>query len=211
MQLDKYKVNVRLNHAVSANDPLLESADAIVVGTGAKPIAPKIPGLDGANVVPVLDFERDTSRATSERVVVCGGGASGLDCALELAADLGKRVTVVEMLPECGKDVFFINKITLMRRLQEGGVELRTSNKVVSIDATGVTVELADGSREHLDADCVIDAFGMRPDTTLADAIDARYHDKTRVVGDVRRLGKIGDAIRDGFYAATSLDMDLYI
>lgn len=211
VQLDKYKVNVRLNHAVSADDPLLESADAIVVGTGAKPIAPKIPGLDGANVVPVLDFERETSRATGERVVVCGGGASGLDCALELTADLGKRVTVVEMLPECGKDVFFINKITLMRRLQEGGVELRTSNKVVSIDATGVTVELADGSREHLDADCVIDAFGMRPDTTLADAIDARYHDKTRVVGDVRRLGKIGDAIRDGFYAATSLDMDLYI
>lgn len=211
VQLDKYKVDVRLNHAVSADDPLLGSADAIVVGTGAKPVAPKIPGLDGTNVVPVLDFERDTSRATGEHVVVCGGGASGLDCALELSADLGKRVTVVEMLPECGKDVFFINKITLMRRLQEGSVELRSSNKVVSIDATGVTVELADGSREHLDADCVIDAFGMRPDTTLADAIDGRYHEKTRVVGDVRRLGKIGDAIRDGFYAATSLDMDLYV
>ncbi|MGI6231181.1 MAG: NAD(P)/FAD-dependent oxidoreductase [Tractidigestivibacter sp.] len=210
-QLAKYKVNVQLSHPVTADDALLASADAIIVGTGAKPVAPPIPGLDGANVVGVLDFERDTSRAAGERIVVCGGGASGLDCALELASDLGKKVTVVEMLPECGKDVFFINKITLMNRLAESGVELLTKNKVVSIDEGGVTVELEDGTQEHLDADCVIDAFGMRPDTELADAIDARYHDKTRVVGDVRRLGKLGDAIRDGFYAASSLDMDLYV
>ncbi len=211
VQLAKYGVKVLLNHGVTPDDPALEHADAIIVGTGAKPVTPPIPGLDGENVVPVLDFERDPEKARGEHIVVCGGGASGLDCALELAADLGKKVTVVEMLPECGKDVFFINKITLMRRLEEKGVELRCQNKVVSIEADGLTVELADGTREHLAADTVIDAFGMRPDTALADAIDAKWHEKTRVVGDVRTLGKIGDAVRDGFYAASSLDMDLYV
>lgn len=202
---------MQVNHEVTADDPLLAAADAIVVGTGARPVRPPIPGLEGPNVVNVLDFERDTTRARGERVVVCGGGASGLDCALELSADLGKRVTVVEMLPECGRDVFFINRITLMRRLAEGGVTLRTGAKVVGIDAAGVTIERAGGTTEHLDADCVIDAFGTTSDPTLAHAIDAIYHDRTRIVGDVRKLGKIGDAVRDGFYAASSLDMDQYL
>lgn len=211
VQLQKYDVDVRLNHEVTEDDELLAKADAIIVGTGAKPVEPPIPGLNGANVVPVIDFERNNSLVAGQNVVVCGGGASGLDCALELAADLGRKVTVVEMLPECGKDVFFINKITLMNRLAENGVELRCGCKVVEIDEAGLTVEKGDGSCEHIAADSVVDAFGMRPDPTLANAIDARYHDKCRVVGDVRKLGKIGDAIRDGFYAASSLDMELYV
>ncbi len=209
-QLKRYGVDVRLGHEVTADDELLAAADAIIVGTGAKPVTLNIPGLDGPNVVSMLDFERDHTKVGGQNVVVCGGGASGLDGALELAADLGKKVTVVEMLPEVGKDVFFINKITLMNRLADEKVSILTSSKVVSVDEGGLTIEKADGTSEHLDADCVIDAFGMRPDPTLANAIDAKYHEKTRIVGDVRKLGKIGDAVRDGFYAASSLDMDLY-
>ena len=37
------------------------------------------------------------------------------------------------------------------------------------------------------------------------DKIKEKYHIKTRVIGDSSRLGKIGEAVRDGFYAATSL------
>ena len=45
----------------------------------------------------------------------------------------------------------------------------------------------------------------MRPVLTAVDAVKAKYHTKTRTVGDSNRLGKIGEAVRDGFYAATSL------
>ena len=54
-------------------------------------------------------------------------------------------------------------------------------------------------------ADTVISAFGMKPVLTTVDAVKAKYHLKTRVVGDSNKLGKIGEAVRDGFYAATSL------
>ncbi len=46
----------------------------------------------------------------------------------------------------------------------------------------------------------------MKPDLTTVDAVKAKYHTKTRVVGDSNKLGKIGEAVREGFYAATSLE-----
>ena len=40
-----------------------------------------------------------------------------------------KDVTVVEMLPEMGKDVFFINKISLFNKLAQNHVQLMTIQK----------------------------------------------------------------------------------
>ena len=96
-------------------------------------------------------------------------------------------------------------KITLFTKLAENGVELMTNAKVVSIEENGLTVEKQDKTTETVLADTVISAFGMKPVLTTVDAVKAKYHLKTRVVGDSNKLGKIGEAVRDGFYAATSL------
>jgi heterodisulfide reductase subunit A-like polyferredoxin len=39
---------------------------------------------------------RDESLVKGDNIIVCGGGASGCDGALELAKDKGKKVTIVE-------------------------------------------------------------------------------------------------------------------
>ena len=205
VQLEKLGVDVRLNTEITGEEAILAECDNIIIGCGAKPITPAIPGIDGSNVITMLDAHRDMSLVKGENIVVCGGGASGCDGALELASEMGKKVTIVEMLPECGKDVFFINKITLFNQLAANNVRLMTSTKVVSVETDGLTVEKEDGTTEKISADTVISAFGMRPDLTAVEAVKAKYHTKTRVVGDSNRLGKIGEAIRDGFYAATSL------
>ena len=176
-----------------------------IIGCGASPIIPPIPGIDGKNVVTILDSHRDPSLIKGENIVVCGGGVSGCDGALEMASEMGKKVTVVEMLPAVARDAMFINQISLMNALAKHQVQILTDTKVVSIQADGVTVEKKDGTQEVLKADTVISAFGMKPDLAAVDAVKAKYHTKTRVVGDSRKLGKIGDAIREGFYAATSL------
>lgn len=46
----------------------------------------------------------------------------------------------------------------------------------------------------------------MRPNTTLSDLLKEKYPMKTRTIGDCDKLGKIGEAVREGFYAASSLD-----
>lgn len=205
VQLEKLQVDVHLNTEITGEEEILNTCDRIIIGCGARPLTPPIPGIDGNNVVTILDAHRNAELLKGENIVVCGGGASGLDGALEMASELGKKVTVVEMLPQCGKDVFFINQITLFRKLAEAGVTLMTNTKVIAMDETGLTVECEDGSQKKLEADTIVSAFGMRPDTTVVDKVKEKYHIKTRVVGDSCRLGKIGEAVRDGFYAATSL------
>lgn len=205
VQLKKLNVDVHLNTEITGEEEILASCDKIIAGCGAKPVIPPIPGIDGENVISILDVHRNPSFLKGEQIVVCGGGASGLDGALEMASEMGKKVTVVEMLPQCGKDVFFINQITLFRKLAESNVTLMTSTKVIAMDDKGLTVECEDGTQKHLEADTIVSAFGMRPDLTVIDKIKEKYHIKTRVIGDSSRLGKIGEAVRDGFYAATSL------
>lgn len=205
VQLKKLGVDVRLNTEIQADNPALEACDNIIIGCGAKPLVPPIPGIDGANVVTMLDCHRDASLLKGDNIVVCGGGASGCDGALEMAKDLGKKVTIVEMMDECAKDAMFINKISLFNQLAQYQVKILTGTKVVSIEADGLLVEKKDGTQEKIAADTIVNAFGMRPDLTTVNAVKEKYHVKTRVVGDSIKLGKIGDAIRDGFGAAASL------
>ncbi len=179
--------------------------DNIIVSTGALPFTPAIPGIDGDNVVNIVEAHRNESLIKGNEIVVCGGGASGLDGAIEMAEEMHKDVTVVEMLPEMGKDVFFINKISLFNKLAQNHVQLMTNTKVVVIDETGLTVEES-GVEKHLEADTIISAFWMRPNTKLADQLKEKYPMKSRVIGDCYKLGKIGEAVREGFFAASSLD-----
>lgn len=205
IQLKKLDVDIHLNTEVHAEEPFLADCDHIIIGCGTKPLTPPIPGIDGPNVVTMLDCHRNASLIKGERIIVCGGGASGCDGALEIASEMGKSVTIVEMLDECAKDAMFINKISLFAALEKNHVHIMTGTRVVSMDENGLTVEKKDGTREHLPADTIISAFGMAANRSTVDAIKAKYHTKTRVVGDSNKPGKIGDAVRDGFYAGSSL------
>lgn len=205
VQLSKLPVDIHLNTTITGEEDILKTCDAIIVSTGATPFTPSIPGIDGKNVVNIVEAHRNESLIKGDKIVICGGGASGLDGAIEIAEEMHKDVTVVEMLPEMGKDVFFINKISLFNKLTENNVNLMTNTKVTAVDETGLTVE-ENGIEKHIEADTVISAFGMRPNTTLSDLLKEKYPMKTRAVGDCDKLGKIGEAVREGFYAASSLD-----
>ena len=108
------------------------------------------------------------------------------------------------MLNEFAKDAMFINKITLFNKLAANNVTLLANTKVVGITDEGVEVETAE-DKKLIPADTIISAFGMKALTDVADKISAKYHTKTRKVGDLYKIGKIGDAIREGYYAGSSI------
>ena len=205
VQLDKLGVDVHLNTTVTGDEDFLENADVIFVGTGTVPVTPPIPGIDSEKVVDIISAHKDASLLKGDNIVVCGGGLSGCDAALEYASEMGKNVTVVEMIDECAKDAMFINKITLFRKLAENGVNLLTNTKVTAITDEGVEVEGPDGPAV-IPADTIVSAFGMKPLNDVAEKIDAKFHTKTRKIGDVFKPGKIGNAVREGYYAASAID-----
>lgn len=203
VQLEKLGVKVVLNTEMSVDDPVLKSADAIFVATGSKSFMPNIPGIDNKKVIDVVDVHKN-GMPEGKNVVICGGGLSACDTAIEYGAKGGRHISIVEMLPDVGNDVMVVNKISVDRLLKEYNVELLTSTKVVGVTNEGVEVE-HDGAKRIVPADVVVAAFGRARNLELADAIENAYPTKTTIIGDCMKPAKAGPAIREGFYAAMSL------
>jgi pyruvate/2-oxoglutarate dehydrogenase complex dihydrolipoamide dehydrogenase (E3) component len=206
VQLKKLDVNLKLNKEVSADDDVLAECDKIIIGTGAVPVHPSIPGIDGSNVINLIEAHKNKELLKGENIVICGGGLSGCDSALELSTKEGKKVTIVEMADAIAKDALVVNAASLIPMLTKAGVKTYTNSKVTAIDSQGVYIQRDDGISEFIKADNVITAFGMRKNNKLAEEIKAKYHIKTRVVGDCEKVSKVGIAVHMGFFAALSLE-----
>ena len=200
-QISRLPVTVHLGHEITADSPELADADEIVVATGSRPLVPaSIPGIDGANVVGVIDAHEGAP--LGRRIVVAGGGLSGADLALELA-QAGKDVTIVEAADEIARDLIIINRMTLLRDLATAGVRVLTGHTVVLVDEAGVHLRTADGD-VRVEADTVVTAFGVLPETTLAEALTAAGR-TVRTVGDCVTPAKVGEAINGGFLVGAEI------
>lgn len=201
VELDRLpNVTIHLGVSVDAGSPELSAADEIVVATGSVPLTPAIPGIDKPIVTGVV--EAHSGAPIGRRVVVCGGGLSGADLALELAED-GHEVTIVEMADEIARDMLAVNRISLVRSLEEAKVTIRTRSTVVEVTDDGVVLT-GPGGPESIVADTVVSAFGVRPSTSLADAL-APLGDEVRAIGDCVLPRKVGDAVNDAFDLAVAL------
>lgn len=202
-QMKVLNVSVHLNTELTIDSPELKNADRIIVATGAVPVTPKIPGIE--NTVDILTSHIDPKKLEGDKIVFCGGGLSACDSALETAMS-GKKVAIIEMLDEVAINDHFINKASLIPMLLEHGVELYTGHKVLEIQRDGVKTQKKDGTEEFITGDTIVSAFGTVSNNAFALTVDARYHVKTRVIGDSLKVGKVGSAIREGMYAALSIE-----
>ena len=180
-----------------------EAPDAVIVAVGAEFTRPQIEGIDLPHVMTVSEADLNEKPA-GEKVVVCGGGLSGSECAAGLAM-AGKKVKVVDILPEEALclDAVDLVRVALFNLMKENGVE-RVQGSVNTITATGVIVTLPDGAETQLRADTVVIAFGLRPDGSvvepLLDAVPESY-----LVGDCRNVGSIFKANHDAFNIAVEI------
>ena len=202
-QMVIHNVDVRLNTEVTEDSPELAEADAIIIATGAVPLMPEIKGIE--NAVDIISAHTNPDRLKGERIVYCGGGLSACDSALETAMK-GKKAVIVEMLDDIAVDDHFINKAALVPMLKRYGVEIYTGHKVVEITPNGVKALTKDGKEVFIEGDTIVAALGMKPNNATAEKIAAKYHIKTRVIGDCKHVGKVGNAIREGFYAGRYIE-----
>ncbi|HDP23857.1 MAG TPA: FAD-dependent oxidoreductase [Deltaproteobacteria bacterium] len=118
-----------------------EGYDAVVCAIGAEPVKPPIPGIDAEHVVQAVDVLLHPEWAEkAARVTVIGGGAVGCETAYWLAYELGKHVSVIEMLPSFMKGVCTANRGHIIHYLEDKGVELLNGTQLKSISKEYITV-----------------------------------------------------------------------
>jgi len=142
--------------------------DALVLSPGASPIIPPIPGIERAFPLrTVEDVERlhDIVSAAPRHAVVIGGGFIGVEIAENLMRR-GIATAIVEAAPQLLAPLDPEMATLVAEEVVRHGVSLHLADGVASISADSVT--LTSGS--VLDADLVVLAIGVRPDTRLARA-----------------------------------------
>ncbi|HLH90805.1 MAG TPA: FAD-dependent oxidoreductase [Xanthobacteraceae bacterium] len=151
------------------------SYDALVLATGSQ--VREIPLLPMG--MPRVHYLRTQAQARvlaaelrkSQHLVVIGGGLIGLEVAAS-AAELGLRVTVIEMLPRILARV--CDEATgehIAAEHRRRGVDLRVGTALAAarVAADG-RVEIVTGTGERLAADIVVVGTGAKPDDRLAAA-----------------------------------------
>lgn len=205
LQMEKLGVEVVLNKEVQGDEPELAEASQIFVATGSKTLMPPIKGIDGANVISVLDAHRNVNAIQGENIVVCGGGLSGCELALELAED-GKKVSVIEMRDKFAPDAAtFAGWVLMMKLAGNPNITLIPNTKVMEINDAGVVVE-ENGATKTIPCDMAVNAFGMRSENELGMKMMQKYPGKVSIIGDANKVKCIFDAVHDGYNAGTSLN-----
>jgi len=143
--------------------------DYLVIATGAKPIRPRIDGvdLDGVKTVRFIEDGIELRRISKfiERVVIVGAGYVGLEMA-DAFTHLGKRVTVIEMLPHVLPNIDSDMAEIVERELLNNGVDLRLGEKVIGFDGDEKVKEVITEKGSY-EADLVILAVGVQPQVDL--------------------------------------------
>jgi nitrite reductase (NADH) large subunit len=148
--------------------------DKLLLGTGSKPLAPPVPGLDLPGVRAFRDIADvgamiEASRR-HRRAVVIGGGLLGLEAAWGLKRR-GMSVAVVHLMPTLMERQLDATAGELLQRdLDARGIAFFTNGQTEEIigETRAEGVQLADGRR--IEADLVVLAIGIRPNIDLARA-----------------------------------------
>jgi len=200
-QVEKAGVEINLSVEVTPEIVKEESPDVVIAATGVRPLIPQIPGISGRNVVTAWDVL--AGREVGERVVIAGGGMVGCETA-EYLIQKGKRVSIVEMLPEVASDV---EKLTVRRAMMERfshyELDIMVNSKVEEVTGEGLVIT-QHGERKVVVADTVVLALGAVPNDTLPRQLRNTIQ-RLYTIGDGLKPGRIVDAMNQASYLAHHL------
>ena len=128
---------------------------------------------------------------TGEKVVVCGGGITGLECALALSME-DKKVTVIDMIPREAfvSEMPVFNKADLIGQLEDAGVELIGERRILEFCDDGVRTADSQGKEYLYAADSYVNALGVVPDNQLGMELLERFGTDVYLVGDCVAKGR---------------------
>ena len=140
--------------------------DRLLIATGSRPMRPPIPGIDSAGVHPcwTLEDARKIMALAVKGARVLQMGAGFIGCIImEALAARGVHLSVVEMGDRMVPRMMGPTAGGMIRDWCEAkGVEVFTGTRVEAIEA-GAPLRVRLSSGQHVPADLVISATGVRP------------------------------------------------
>ncbi len=180
----QYNIDVRVNNEVIAIDRAAkevvvkkldsgeeyrESYDKLILSPGGKPIVPPIPGIEKANtytirnVVDITKLKSAIKADGVKKISVIGGGFIGIET-VENLKEAGYDVTLIEAMPQILRILDSDMVQILHKELYDQGVNLILNDKVSAFEEKAVIL----GSGKKVEADVVVLAIGVSPETDLA-------------------------------------------
>jgi NADPH-dependent 2,4-dienoyl-CoA reductase/sulfur reductase-like enzyme/rhodanese-related sulfurtransferase len=147
--------------------------DKLILATGAKPIRPKIDGINLGNIFTLRSiFDGDailqslkTKRIKS--VVIAGGGYIGLETA-EALHQMGKKVTLIELAPQIATLFDEEFAAILHQYLKKKGIRILTAEGLTAFLGHKDRVCGVQTSLRQIETQAVILSLGIRPNVELA-------------------------------------------
>ena len=216
----RFNIDVRNNSEVTSIDPknkkvkvksklkgtYEESYDYLILSPGGKAIRPNIPGIDSGKIFTLRNIpDTDAIKAYVDKKgidssVVIGGGFIGVEMAENLR-ERGLKVTLVEAVPHILAP--FVSDMVVMaeKELVENGVELKLGDGVKSFEEVGNQVQVTLNSDTKINADIVILAIGVSPDTAFIKDSGIEFGPRGHIIvnekmeTNIEGIYAVGDAI----------------
>jgi 2,4-dienoyl-CoA reductase-like NADH-dependent reductase (Old Yellow Enzyme family)/thioredoxin reductase len=196
---------IELGKEAGADHVRYEAPDALIIATGSDYAKPPIRGIDNGNVIMVRDVEKNQARV-GQKVVVCGGGLTGCECALSLAMD-GKNVTIMDMInvDQFAGEMFFLTRNALMDELDAYKVKKAGNLTIDEFSEKGVKAKDTAGKIVEFEADTIVLALGMKSENKLNHFVYEDLAKEVFVVGDCDKVSNIRFANFNAFNVAVEL------
>jgi len=191
-QAELFGVKCHLNHEVTDQDIAAFHPDVVILATGSLPVLPQVEGID-KDIVLTYEDVLDGGPLPFKKVVVIGGGPTGLELALHLT-EYGCQVTVIEMLPKVGSGMEAMTKKIIINQLKKKNVTVLTDTRLLKIEDDGVVVANKNEDKKFVETEKVVIAIGTRPDTRLYEKIKSLDYE-IHQIGDCLEPRSAKDAI----------------
>ncbi len=214
IQITKLGVTIRLGKEVNLSVIEEFKPDVVILAAGGIHTVPEITGISSRNVVSSSKLHRRLKTYTGflgpkalgwltrfwmpigKRVVVIGGAIQGCELA-EFLVKRGRKVTIVDTAEAMGEGMTEDDKGQLFKLLAKKGATMMTEVKYEEITDKGLAIITKDGKRETLEADTIVLAMPLQPNTDLIKSLIGEVPE-VYPIGDCREPRLIADAIADG-------------
>jgi 2,4-dienoyl-CoA reductase-like NADH-dependent reductase (Old Yellow Enzyme family)/thioredoxin reductase len=193
------KAGIDIRFSTPATESALDKVkpEAVIVAIGASPAKLNLPGMELPKVLFFTDVLHGRKKVKGE-VTVIGGGLVGLEVAEYIGVNSPEsKITVLEMLPEIGKDLTSSRKMCVMEHLEELGVTLLANAKCKEITGSAVVFEIPEGEKS-IPCDYAIIAVGSVPNPYKEiESYCGKRNIPCYIIGDAKQTRKVKEAISE--------------